>query len=193
MLYHIFLLSRRRLMSYWPRVSLVCLLVVLVSTWICLSYWNVQVVSVPDFSLNNSITMYTYQLLRFPLWNKYDNSFSSVIVLYLLISWMFIWILLLLREIIFFYFFLFLQINLINGSFYLTELTKPIVFLCQHKGFHVVIICLDDILVLVHSKHAGKWAQTFLVYFWSSWAIHKFFSCHNFDSMLLFSRTVFGI
>ena len=42
-----------------------------------------------------------------------------------------------------------------------TSLTKPILFLCHHKGLHIVIY-LDDILVLVHSKQAGKRACLFL-------------------------------
>ena len=40
-------------------------------------------------------------------------------------------------------------------------LTKPILFLCHHKGFHIVI-CLDDVLVLVHCKQPGKRAHSFL-------------------------------
>ena len=47
-----------------------------------------------------------------------------------------------------------------NPRFF-TALTKPILFLCHHKGFHIVI-SLDDILVLVHSKWAGKRAHSFL-------------------------------
>ena len=39
-----------------------------------------------------------------------------------------------------------------------TSLTKPILFLCCHKGLCIVIY-LDDILVLVHSKWAGKRAH----------------------------------
>ena len=42
-----------------------------------------------------------------------------------------------------------------------TALTKPILFLYCHKGFHIVIY-LDDILVLVCSKWAGKMAHLFL-------------------------------
>ena len=42
-----------------------------------------------------------------------------------------------------------------------TSLTKPILFLCHCKGLHIVIY-LDDILVLVRSKWAGKWAHLFL-------------------------------
>ena len=42
-----------------------------------------------------------------------------------------------------------------------TSLTKPILFLCHHKGLHIVIY-LDDILVLVCSKRAGKRACLFL-------------------------------
>ena len=42
-----------------------------------------------------------------------------------------------------------------------TSHTKPILFLCHHKGLCIVIY-LDDILVLVHSKWAGKRAHLFL-------------------------------
>ena len=42
-----------------------------------------------------------------------------------------------------------------------TSLTKPILFLCHHKGLHIVIY-LDDILVLVGSKWGGKRAHLFL-------------------------------
>ena len=42
-----------------------------------------------------------------------------------------------------------------------TSLTKPILFLCHHKGLHIVIY-LDDILVLVCSKWASRRARSFL-------------------------------
>ena len=42
-----------------------------------------------------------------------------------------------------------------------TSLTKPILFLCHHKGL-LIVIYLDDILVLVRSKWAGKKAHLFL-------------------------------
>ena len=42
-----------------------------------------------------------------------------------------------------------------------TALTKPILFLCNCKGFCIVIY-LDDILVLVRSKQAGRRAHSFL-------------------------------
>ena len=42
-----------------------------------------------------------------------------------------------------------------------TSLTKPILFLCLHEGLHIVIY-LDDILVLICSKWAGKRAHLFL-------------------------------
>ena len=42
-----------------------------------------------------------------------------------------------------------------------TSLTKPILFLCHHKGLHIVIY-LDDILVLICSKWAGKRAHLLL-------------------------------
>ena len=38
---------------------------------------------------------------------------------------------------------------------------KPILFLCHHKGLHIVIY-LDDIFIFVHSKWAGKRARLFL-------------------------------
>ena len=40
-------------------------------------------------------------------------------------------------------------------------LTKPVLFFCHHKGLCIVIY-LDDILVLVHSKQVGKRAHLFL-------------------------------
>ena len=42
-----------------------------------------------------------------------------------------------------------------------TALPKPILFLCHCKGFHIIIY-LNDILVLVCSKWAGKRAHSFL-------------------------------
>ena len=42
-----------------------------------------------------------------------------------------------------------------------TSLMKPILFLCRCKGLRIVIY-LDDILVLVRSKQAGKRARLFL-------------------------------
>ena len=42
-----------------------------------------------------------------------------------------------------------------------TSFTKPIQFLCQCKGFPIIIY-LDDILVLVHSKCTGRMAYSFL-------------------------------
>ena len=42
-----------------------------------------------------------------------------------------------------------------------TSLTKPILILCHCKGFHIVIY-LDDIMFLIHSKQEGKRAGLFL-------------------------------
>ena len=50
--------------------------------------------------------------------------------------------------------------------------TSLILFLCQHKGFNV-IISLDDILVLIHSGSTGKRACFFVLFMCSSW-IHIF-------------------
>ena len=55
-----------------------------------------------------------------------------------------------------------------------TALTKPILFLCHCKGFHIVIY-LDDILVLVCSEWAGKRPCLFLLFlFGPSWFTYQF-------------------
>ena len=54
-----------------------------------------------------------------------------------------------------------LPFGLATATRVFTSLTKPILFLCHHKGLHIVIY-LDDILVLVCSKQAGKRAHLFL-------------------------------
>ena len=54
-----------------------------------------------------------------------------------------------------------LPFGLATGPRVFTSLTKPILFLCHCKGFHIVIY-LDDILVLVCSKWADKRAHLFL-------------------------------
>ena len=54
-----------------------------------------------------------------------------------------------------------LPFGLATAPWVFTALTKPILFLCHCKGFHIIIY-LDDILVLVCSKWAGKRAHSFL-------------------------------
>ena len=54
-----------------------------------------------------------------------------------------------------------LQFGLAAAAWVFTPLTKPVLFLCHCKGFHILIY-LDDILVLVHSKLAGKRVHLFL-------------------------------
>ena len=56
-----------------------------------------------------------------------------------------------------------------------TVLTKPILFLCHYKGFHIVIY-LDGILVLVCSKQAGKRAHLFLCSLLVQFELHINFS-----------------
>ena len=56
-----------------------------------------------------------------------------------------------------------------------TSLMKPILFLCHCKGLHIVIY-LDDILVLVHSKLAGNWTCLFLCFLWVHLRLHINFS-----------------
>ena len=54
-----------------------------------------------------------------------------------------------------------LPFGLATGPRVFMALTKPILFLYCHKGLHIVIY-LDDILVLVHSKQVGSRACLFL-------------------------------
>ena len=64
-------------------------------------------------------------------------------------------------------------------------LTKPILFFCHHKGFHIVI-CLDDILVLVCSKWAGKKPHSFSVPYWFALDYILIFPSLTFTSLRLF-------
>ena len=54
-----------------------------------------------------------------------------------------------------------LPFGLVRAPWVFTALTKPILFLCHFKGF-CIIIYLDDILVLVCSKWAGRRTYLFL-------------------------------
>ena len=62
------------------------------------------------------------------------------------------------------------------------SLTKPILFLCHHKGLHIVIY-LDEILVLIHSKWAGKRAHLFLCSLLVHLDLHINFSKLTFASL----------
>ena len=100
-----------------------------------------------------------------------SSLFSMVIMLFPLIYRMLISIFLLLCSIIVISYDLVGTMCIISGRLYLfglatapwvfTGQTKPILFLCQHKGFHIVIY-LDNILVLVHSTWASKRAHSLL-------------------------------
>ena len=63
-----------------------------------------------------------------------------------------------------------------------TSLMKPILFLCHCKGLHTVIY-LDDILVLVCSKQAGKRAHLFLCSCWFILVYTSIFSNRTFASL----------
>ena len=71
-----------------------------------------------------------------------------------------------------------------------TSFTKPILFLCHCKGLHIVIY-LDDILVLVHSKQAGKRAHLFWCSLLVSLGLHINFS--KLDLCLSQSFTFLGL
>ena len=75
---------------------------------------------------------------------------------------------------------------------FFTTLTKPIPFLFNHKGFCIVIY-LDDILVLVHSKQVGKRAYSFLCFILAHLGLHINFPSLTFASLrLLFLRPMLG-
>ena len=71
-----------------------------------------------------------------------------------------------------------------------TSLTKPILFLCHCKGLRIAIY-LDDILVLVHSKWAGKRAHLFLCSLLVRLGLHINFS--KLDLCLSQSFTFLGL
>ena len=119
---------------------------------------------------SNLITTCKHLLFRCLLLNSYGSLFHRVImhsplILRMLTSTF------LLSHIIVTFCDLFNRINLTSGRLcclgllqapkVFTSHTKSILFLCHHKGF-CINIYLDDILVLVHSKHASKWTQSFL-------------------------------
>ena len=96
--------------------------------------------------------------------------FSMVIMLSPLISRMLIYIFLLLSIFIIFLQFVWCNMpyqwkvvpfQLATAPRVFTTLTKPILFLCHYKGFHI-FISLDEILVLVCSKWSGKRTHSFL-------------------------------
>ena len=70
------------------------------------------------------------------------------------------------------------------------SLTKPILFLCHHKGFCIVIY-LDDILVLVCSKLVGRRAHCFLCSLLVHLGLHINFS--KSDLCLSQTFTVLGL
>ena len=68
-----------------------------------------------------------------------------------------------------------LPFGLATATRVFTSLTKPILFLCHHKGLHIVIY-LDDVLVLLHSKWVGKRACLFLCSLLVHLSLHNNFS-----------------
>ena len=68
-----------------------------------------------------------------------------------------------------------LPFGLVTVPWVFTALTKPILFLCCHKGFCIVIY-LDDILVLVCSMWAGNRAHSFLCFLLVWLGLHINFS-----------------
>ena len=180
-------LFRRGWMSDLLREHLNHLLVVLVSILVYLWFLSIQVASSPSLTWGILIVICIYLLLRCQLSDMYGSLFSMVIMLSPFIYRMHIYIFLLL-SIIIIYYVLFGKMCLINGGFYLLgrpqtlcfhPLTKPILLLCHHKGFCIAIY-LDDFLVLVPSRQAGKRAHSFL------WSLLVRFGLHiNFSKSYL--------
>ena len=65
---------------------------------------------------------------------------------------------------------------------FFTSLTKPMLFLCHGKGLCIVIY-LDDILVLVHSKWVGNRAHLFLCSLLVYLGLHIIFPSLSFDTL----------
>ena len=133
---------------------------VLVSILACLWFLSILVASSRYLSCSVLIIICMYLLLRC------HGSLFGTIMLPPLICRMLIYIFLLLSIIVImiclaqcassvgrFCFF-----GLATGPRVFTALTKPILFFCHCKGFHIVIY-LGDILVLVHSEWAGRRAH----------------------------------
>ena len=127
----------------------------------------------------------------------YGSLSSMVIMSFPLISKMHVYKFPLLSIIVILFYLLFGIICLISGRFYLLglpwplgyymSLTKPILFLCCHKDLHIVI-CLDDILVLVHCKWAGKRANSVFVFLVGpSWVYISIFPSLTFGSLRPFT------
>ena len=84
------------------------------------------------------------------------------------------------------------QCTLSEESFaFWVGLTKPILFLCHCKGFCIVIY-LDDILVLVCSKGAGKRAASFLCSLLVRCGLHINFLSLTFPSLRLLISWGYG-
>ena len=80
-----------------------------------------------------------------------------------------------------------------KGPRVFTGLTKPILFLCQGKDLYIVIY-FDDILVLIHSKQAGKRAHLFLCSLLVHFGLHIKFSKSDLclTQTFLFLRVMLG-
>ena len=124
----------------------------------------------PYLTLSGLIIICIYLLLRCLLSDMCGNLFSMVIMLSPLIYRMLIYIFLLLVHHCHFLRFVWhnmpyqwkvLSFGLAKAPRVFTTLTSPILFLCHHKGF-LIVISLDNILDLDCSKQVGKRAPPFL-------------------------------
>ena len=129
-------------------------------------YSNLYVVPKHTGGLQPIFNLYQFNCYMFILWilsDGYDTLFNKVIMLFLLMSRIFIYIFLLLSITIILM--VCLAIQTISGegfavwAYYspkvFTSLTKAMLFICTCKAFHVNIY-FDDVLVQTHSKQGGK-------------------------------------
>ena len=161
-----------RWMSCFLREWLNHLLVVLVFILACLWFLSVLVCLWPFLTLSSLIVICLYLLLRSLLSDICSSLFSMVIMVFIYLQDAYIHIPIVKHHHHFLQFvwqnmpyqWKVLPFGLATASRVFTALTKPILFLCHHKGFCIVIYyCLsNEILVLVHSKWAGKRAHILL-------------------------------
>ena len=75
-----------------------------------------------------------------------------------------------------------LPFGLVTAPRVFTSLTKPILFLCCHKGLHIVIY-LDDMLVLFTLNGKVRGHACFCVPCWSIWVYMSIFPSLTFASL----------
>ena len=142
----------------------------LVSIPVCLLFISILVASSPYLSFSSLIAIWIYLLLKCVLSDISGSLFTIgdyAVSIDLQDAYLCILIVKHICHFLWFvwhnmpYYWKVLPFGLATVPRVFTALTKPILFLCHHKGFCIVFY-LDDTLVLVCSKLAGKRACSFL-------------------------------